>query len=218
MFPLKCKAILKTINDEILEIGHATYSVQNSSIDFIAPFVPILQMDTDVKIVCSENDITTHIFTGKVYLSSEKLLRAVSLDCVFISGAEKVLSANIPFEAQVLIPSFKHFFFINKLMYKWQPCNIRAISMRGLAIDCPEILSEFEEKITIKICEPIFSKPTEIHLHTGQKGLMFGNHTKYKYKLGKISKHAESELLSFIRNANISLLGNIKMIDEKSIY
>ena len=103
MFPLKCKAILKTINNDILEIGHATYSSQNKSIDFIAPFVPILQMDTEVKVICSENDITTHIFTGKVYLSSEKLLRVVSLNCVFIKGAEKLLAAHSPFEAQVLL-------------------------------------------------------------------------------------------------------------------
>lgn len=218
MFPLKCKAILKTINNDILEIGHATYSSQNKSIDFIAPFVPILQMDTEVKVICSENDITTHIFTGKVYLSSEKLLRVVSLNCVFIKGAEKLLAAHSPFEAQVLLPAFKHKLIFSKLMYKWHTCNIRAISIRGLAIECPEILSDFEEKITVRISEPVFSKPTEIHLHTGQKGLMFGNHTKYKYKLGKLSKRAETELLNFIRQFNLSLLGNIDIIDEKTIY
>ncbi|MBP1564508.1 MAG: hypothetical protein J6A58_01960 [Oscillospiraceae bacterium] len=218
MFPLKCKAILKTMRDDVLEIGHAVFSSQNQSIDFIASFVPILQMDTEVKVICSEDDITTHIFTGKVYLSSEKLLRVVSLKCVFIKGAEKLLAAHAPFEAQVLLPAFKHKLIFNKLTYKWHPCNIRAISIRGLAIECPEILSEYEEKITVRISEPIFSKPTDIRLHTGQKGLMFGNHTKYKYKLGKLSKRAETELLIFIRQFNLSLLGNIDMIDESTIY
>lgn len=218
MFPLKCKAILKTMNDDLLEIGFASYSAQEQHLDFTAQFVPILKINSEVKVVCSENGVTTHVFTGNVYLSSDKLLRVISLKCAFLRGAEKVLAAHIPFNAQIYLPAFKHTLFVNKLIYKWQDCNIKAISMHGVAIECPEILSEYEDKITVRIAEPIFSKPTELHLHTGEKGLMFGNHTKYKYKFGKINKRSESELSSFIRNANMSLLGNVEMIDEQTLY
>ena len=65
--------------------------------------------------------------------------------------------------------------------------------MNGAAIECPEMIDEYADKITIKISDPIFSRPTEIDLHTGEKGLMFGNHTKYKYKIGKINKRLPSE-------------------------
>lgn len=218
MFPAKCKAILKTMKDEVLEIGYASYSAQDQYLDFTAQFVPIIQINEQIKVICSENGVTTHIFIGNVYLSSSKLLRVISLKCAFLRGAEKVLAAHIPFEAQIYLPAFKHKLFVNKLMYKWHECNIKAISMNGVAIECPGILTEFEDKVTIKISDPIFSKSTELHLHTGEKGLMFGNHTKCKYKIGKINKRCESELSSFIRKANMALLGNIEMIDEQTLY
>lgn len=218
MFPVKCKAILKQMNNEILEYGIASYSAQDQYLDFTAQFVPILQINSEVKVVCTENGVTTHIFTGSVYLSSSKLLRVVSLRCAFIQGAEKVLAAHIPFEAQVFVPAFRHSFLMNKLIYKWENCCIKSISMNGAAIECPEIIGEYDDKITIKISDPIFSKPTEIHLHTGEKGLMFGNHTKYKYKIGKINKRCESELGAFIRKANMALLGDVEMIDEHTLY
>jgi len=218
LFPAKCKAILKNMKDEVLEIGYVSYSAQDQYLDFTAQFVPIIPINEQVKVICSESGITTHVFIGNVYLSSTKLLRVISLKCAFIHGAERVLAAHIPFEAQIYLPAFKHKLFVNKLMYKWQDCSIKAISLNGAAIECPEILSEYEEKITIKISDPIFTKPTELHLHTGEKGLMFGNHTKYKYKIGKISKRCESELRAFIRAANIALLGNVEMIDEKTLY
>lgn len=36
MFPVKCKAILKLMNDEVLEIGFASYSAQDQYLDFTA--------------------------------------------------------------------------------------------------------------------------------------------------------------------------------------
>lgn len=218
MFPAKCKAILKLMNNEILEYGFASYSAQDQYLDFTSQFVPILQINSQVKVICSENGVTTHIFTGNVYLSSSKLLRVIDLKCAFMQGAEKVLAAHVPFEAQIFVPVFRHTIFANKLIYKWESCSIKAISMNGAAIECPEIIGEYDEKVTIKIADPIFSKPTEIHLHTGEKGLMFGNHTKYKYKIGKISKRCESELRTFIRKSNMALLGNVEMIDEQTLY
>lgn len=218
MFPVKCKAILKLINGEILEYGFASYSAEDQHLDFTAQFVPILQINSKVTVVCTENGVTTHVFTGDVYLSSPKLLRVISLKCAFILGAERVLAAHVPFEAQVYVPAFRHGLFANRLTYRWEECCIKAISMNGAAIECPEIVSEFADKITIKISDPIFSKPTELHLHTGEKGLMFGNHTKYKYKIGKINKRCESELSTFIRNANMALLGNIELVDEQTLF
>ncbi len=218
MFPAKCKAILKTIDNNILETGFASYSAQGQYIDFTSPFVPIMKIKSKIKVVCSDNGVITHVFTGEVYLSSPRLLRVVSLKCAFLTGAEKALAADINFDAQILLPAFHHTLFINKLIYKWQNCTIKAISTRGVALECDEILDQFAEKVTVKISEPVFSKPTELNLHTGEKGLMFGNHTKYKYKIGKLSKRAEAELCNFIRQANIRLLGTIEIIDENTLY
>ncbi len=217
MFPVKCKAILKTTDDEILEIGCASYSAENQSVDFTASFVPIMQMDTDVKVVCTENSKTTHVFFGKVYLSSQKLLRVVSLKCVFLKGAEKSIASNIPFEGQILLPVLRKKLF-GKVSYEWQLCTINAISVRGVALECQEIPEAYSEKIKIRIFEPVFSKPTELSLNTVQKGLMFGNHTKYKYKIGKLSNHTEAELCEYIKKSNLALLGNIELIDESELY
>ena len=217
MFPVKCKAILKTTDDEIIELGFASYSAENQSVDFTASFVPIMQMDTEVKVVCTENSKTTHVFFGKVYLSSQKLLRVVSLKCVFLKGAEKAIAANIPFEGQILLPVLKKKLF-SKVTYEWQLCTINAISTRGVAIECPEILPEYSEKIKIRIFEPVFSKPTELSLNSVQKGLMFGNKTKYKYKIGKLSNHTEAELCEYIKKSNLALLGSIELIDESELY
>jgi len=218
MFPKKCKAILKMMDDSILEYGQAEYSAQDEHVDFTAQFVPILQIKTQVKILCSESGITTHIFSGEVYLSSPKLLRIVSLSCIYISGAEKVLAAHSPFPAQILVPTFQHKLIFNKTAFKWMPCTVNAISLSGVAVECPQLEDEYIEKVTVRIAEPIFSKPTDLHLHTGQKGLMFGNHTKYKYKTGKLSKRTEAELCTYIRLENKKMLGNIRIIDESSLY
>jgi hypothetical protein len=74
LFPAKCKAILKNLKDEVLEIGYVSYSAQDQSLDFTAQFVPIIPINEQVKVVCSESGVSTHVFIGNVYLSSTKTI------------------------------------------------------------------------------------------------------------------------------------------------
>lgn len=80
-------AVLKTLEDRPLEEGTACASIAEGRVDFKGDFVPLFKMGTRVKIVRVKDDVETQSFTGDVYLSSEKMLRIVSVRDEVLPGA-----------------------------------------------------------------------------------------------------------------------------------
>lgn len=80
-------AVLKTLEDRALEYGTACASVAEGRVDFKGEFVPLFKMGTRVKIVRVKDEIETQSFAGEVYLSSEKMLRIVSVTDEVLPGA-----------------------------------------------------------------------------------------------------------------------------------
>lgn len=62
MFLKNCKAYLKTMQNELLEIGYASVSVTDKSVDFTSDFVPLMKLGERAKIVCVFKDPETHIY------------------------------------------------------------------------------------------------------------------------------------------------------------
>lgn len=83
----KFPALLKTLEGKLVEIGTASVSPENRSLDFKSEFVPIFKMGTRLKIIRTKNDIEVQSFTGEVYLSSERLLRIVDVTDQVLPGA-----------------------------------------------------------------------------------------------------------------------------------
>ncbi len=209
MFPESCKAILKTIDNNILEYGKASISIKDKSIDFTAQFVPLIKIGAQAKIICIENNVSTHVITGSVYLSSDKLLRLVNIRCVLISGAEKVLSAPVSVSAQIYMPELKNGIFSKKIVHRWKECLITNISLDRITFRSAQIMCEYENDIKIKIGSPVFDKDTEISLRIAKQGLMFGKKSKYHYHILSLRNRESSQLEEFIWKCSLALVAGL---------
>lgn len=94
-------ARLKTPDDRLLEVGKASISPENGTVDFQNEFVQLFKMDTIVKIVLLKDDVEIQSFTGKVYLSSQKLLRIVDVRDDVLVGAKSVCLFNVALNGHV---------------------------------------------------------------------------------------------------------------------
>lgn len=207
MFPSNCKAILKTIDDNIIEYGQVTVSLKEKYAEFSSQFVPLLKIETEAKIICMEGAVTTHIITGKVYLSSKNLLRLVSIKCTLIPGAENVLETPTFIRAKIYKPILKRGIFNkNKIVYKWDECTIISVSMKYISFRSSRIMCEYENQIKLKIGNPIFSKEAELNLQIASNGLMFGKNSKYNYKIVKLKEHEKTELAEYIKLGCLEML------------
>lgn len=207
MFPSNCKAILKTIDESVTEYGQVTVSLKERFAEFSSQFVPLLKIGTEARITCLEGMTSTHIITGQVYLSSKNLLRLVSIKCTLLPGAETVLETPAFLRAKIYKPVMKNGIFSkNKIVYKWDECTITSLSMKNISFRCSRIMCEYEDLIKLKIGHPVFSKETEISLQIASNGLMFGNNSKYVYRILKLKEREQKELADFIK------LGNLEMI------
>ena len=100
MFPEQCSAVLKTLGDQVLEIGTACVSIRKQTVDFVSAFVPLIPINQPCKIVCVENGLSTHVITGNVYLSSPKMLRLTDIRCVLLPVPNRCLRAKRRFPAR----------------------------------------------------------------------------------------------------------------------
>lgn len=207
MFPSNCKAILKTLDDSIIEYGQVTVSLKEKYAEFSSQFVPLLKIGTEAKIICIEGNTSTHIISGEVYLSSKNLLRLISIKCTLIPGAENVLETPAFLRAKIYKPVMKKSIFSkNKIVYKWDECTITSLSMKNITFRSSRIMCEYEDQIKLRIGAPVFSKDTEINLQIASNGLMFGKNSKYNYKILRLKEREQKELADFIK------LGNLEMI------
>ncbi len=207
MFPSNCKAVLKTMDDNIIEYGQANISLKEKFVEFTSQFVPLLKVDTEAKIICLEGVASTHIITGKVFLSSKNLLRLVGIRCMLIPGAENYLETPTFLRAKIFKPIVKKGIFSkNKIVHKWDDCTVISVSLNQIAIRASRIMCEYEDQLKIKIGDPIFSKETEINLQLAQNGLMFGKNSKYVYKIIRMREKEQEELADFIKLGSLELI------------
>ncbi len=207
MFPSNCKAVLKTMDDNIIEYGQANISLKEKFAEFTSQFVPLLKVDTEAKIICLEGVASTHIITGKVFLSSKNLLRLVEIRCTLIPGAENVLETPTFLRAKIFKPVVKKGIFSkNKIVHKWDDCTVISVSLKQIAIRASRIMCEYEDQLKIRIGGPIFSKDTEINLQLAQNGLMFGKNSKYVYKIIRMREKEQEELADFIKLGSLELI------------
>lgn len=207
MFPSNCKAVLKTLDDNIVEYGQANISLKEKYVEFSSQFVPLLKIDTEAKIICLEGNASTHIITGRVFLSSKNLLRLIDIRCTLIPGAEKFLETPTFLRAKIYKPIVKKGIFSkNKIAHKWDDCTVISVSMNQIVLRASRIMCEYENQLKIKIGNPIFSKETEITLQLAQNGLMFGKNSKYIYKIVKMKEKEQAELAEYIKLGSMELI------------
>jgi len=207
MFPSNCKAVLKTMDDNIVEYGQVNISMKEKYAEFSSQFVPLLKIGTEAKIICLEGNTSTHIIVGRVFLSSKNLLRVVDIQCMLIPGAENVLETPTFLRAKIYKPIVKKGIFSkNKIAHKWDDCTIISVSMRKIVLRASRIMCEYEDTLKLKLGAPVFSKDTEINLQLAQNGLMFGKNSKYTYKILKMKEKEQHELAEYIKLGSMELI------------
>ena len=154
-------AVLKTPEDKVLEYGVACASIQEQRVDFKNEFVPLFKMGTRLKVVRVHDGVETHSFLGETYLSSEKMLRLVSITDQVLPGAASAYlydvemggsaSALLPpqgqrrlfrFGRQEELPSLQVF-----------PVSIYALSLTQLRFTCGMTLSQ-GQRLAVSVWQP----------------------------------------------------------------
>ena len=206
MFPTSCDAVLKNHKNQTLEVGTATVSFTNRSADFIAPFVPLVKLGDEAKIICTHHNIATHVITGKVYLSSDKLLRLVEIQCTLLPNAENVLATSEEIPAEIHLPIFNTDFLGRKFIYTWQSCTVLGISADTVTLRCKRLPEEYVGQVRVRLDEPLFPEQTEMTLYVDGKGILFGKQAKYECRYGGLTVRQRARIGDYIRSYSIRIL------------
>lgn len=212
MFPNKCKAILMTDTNSILEYGEAKISLKNKTVDFMNSFVPLLPMSTTVKIICCESETNTHLITGTVYLSATTLMRIDNISMQLLDGAEKVLSMDVSIPARILETSQKASFFSVRTTKKWIDCTISAISAERVCFYTSWKKTAASNISKIQIHQPVFPGSTDINIKISGKPIIFGEKYKYTYDFTGLKEKERKSLLTFIRQYSTLLTDNVNSL------
>lgn len=103
MNSIEFSAIFESKENGISEMGQA-YIAADNSVTFTSDFVPLVKLGTTVSITRILGDKKFERFTGKVYLSSRKLIRIVDVDHKLIEQAMALFESNaiVPAEFDVM--------------------------------------------------------------------------------------------------------------------
>lgn len=206
MFPNKCKAILMTENNDILEYGEAKISLKNKSVDFTANFVPLMTIGTPIRVICYEGEQKTHLIKGSTYLASDKLLRIDNISIKLLDDAEKVLTMEVSIPAKILEVTKKATLFTTKSVKKWNDCTISSISADKVCFHTSWRKTSSSNISKIQIAQPIFPAETDIELKISAKPIIFGEKYKYTYDMVNIEESERQSLLTFIKQYSTLML------------
>lgn len=168
-------AVLKTPEGRVVEYGTAQASIREGSVDFKSEFVPLFKMDTPLVVVRLKEKVETQIFTGKSYLSTEKMLRLVDVRDEVLPGAASAYSYEVELSGQasaLIQPKASHrrlFSFGQKEapMPSWQefPVSVYAISLTQLKFTCQVPLTQGQRLTLTAGEEPLLREvPLEVEL------------------------------------------------------
>lgn len=167
-------AVLKTAENKIIEYGRGSVSVENQSLDFFGDFVPIFKMGTRLKVVHAQKGIEIQSFEGEVYLSSQRLLRLVSLTDEVLPGASSVESYDVEMEGQAFIPSALAESPSHSLLFHRRraaplprsfPVSIYTVSLSQFKLTCDVVL-EKDQRFVLDVERPVYLRalPMQVEL------------------------------------------------------
>lgn len=167
-------AVLKTVENKVIEYGRGTVSVENQSLDFTGDFVPIFKMGTRLKVVHAQKEIEIQSFEGEVYLSSPRLLRLVALTDEVLPGASSVESYDVEMEGLAFIspalaepPQHSLLFHRRRAatLPRSFPVSIYAISLSQFKLTC-DVTLEKDQRFVLDVERPVYLRalPMQVEL------------------------------------------------------
>lgn len=155
-------AVLKSMDGRLLETGTLQVSAEEKYVEFISDFVPLFKMGTQLKIVRLCDDIEVQEYVGEVYLSSQDMLRLISVHETILPGARLVFLFETELEGTIhaeLSDVQTSGVFHKKLFSKKDvgfPVTIHAISMQHLKFTTDKPL-EKGQKLILDLEQPSVS-------------------------------------------------------------
>ena len=96
-------AVLKTLDDQIVaDTGVIQISIEDKSVDFKSEFIPLYKLGDQLKIVRIQDGIEVVSYVGEVYLSSQHILRLVSVTETVLPAARSVFSYDVDLTGKLI--------------------------------------------------------------------------------------------------------------------
>lgn len=196
MLPAHFKARLKTWDDQPLEEGYASVSIENRSVDFQNEFVPLLELGTTVKVLQLQEGQEIHCFIGRVYLSSRRLLRVVSVSDDLLTEAEKRLPVEVDIKGRLRLRSE------GVQSIKSYPAHIYTLSPTIVRFTCPLQL-QAGSCVLLGFSEPFAIEELAAQVY---QSILFGDsHSGYHCHVQDAPEPGRTRLYDFIEAHNSSL-------------
>ncbi len=173
--PNNFSAILKTPDGKVVEYGTAWISEEDQGINFKSDFVPIFEMGAPLKIVRVQDELETQVFSGEVYLSSQHLIRLISLTDEVLPAASSAFLYDVDIKGQVQAVVQAPEKPARRFSLRPRnpsapapqtfPVSIYSISLAKVKFTCDKILSQ-GQRITLCVDHPISlcELPLEVEL------------------------------------------------------
>ena len=199
-------AVLKTLDDQIVaDTGVIQISIEDKSVDFKSEFIPLYKLGDQLKIVRIQDGIEVVSYVGEVYLSSQHILRLVSVTETVLPAARSVFSYDVDLTgkliARVLDTSHKRFLFFGKNpRYCETACDaqIHFIALRAVKFPTPYILED-EQTISLNMQEP---RLKDVLLDV-KKAIDMGQEMRsYQCVIRDIDRESRDNLENFIASLN----------------
>lgn len=153
------RAILQSLDGRLLETGTLQVSAEEKYVEFISDFVPLFKMGTPLKIIRLHDEIEVHEYTGEVYLSSQDMLRLVSVRDKVLPGARLAFLFETELEGRIRAqaPQAQQGGLFHKKLFAKQDVGfsvtIHAISMQHLKFTTDKPL-EKGQRLTLQLDRP----------------------------------------------------------------
>ena len=209
----KFPAALKTPEGKLMEYGTASISLEEQSVDFEGEFVPLCTMGTRLQIVRIHKDFETQRFSGEVYLSSQNMLRLVSVTDEILPGASIAYNYDVSIDAYAVAPvvreeSSSRFFLRHRHtahppMLQEFPVKIDLLSLAGVRVVWDKTLPT-NQLVTLRAEHPV----RLVSLHAEIERPIFGPNgiSSYACRILNLSGENYDVLSAFI--GKISLREN----------
>lgn len=123
--------------NNICEYGNASVAPEGNAIDFTGDFIPLIPLGTEATIEWMLGDKIVVGYFGKVYLSSQNLLRLVEVDPERIRQTRALFASNVQLPASIVPKKSGPWL---KTGASSHPATIVYLSQKVLHLRCPQPL------------------------------------------------------------------------------
>ncbi len=198
-------ATLKTADGKVLEYGTACVDLAGGSIDFKSDFVPMFAMGTPLQIVRTQDAIPTQIFHGQVYLSSEKLLRLVSVSDEVLPHAALAYPYDVKLagQAEALLPGRRRLFGKRQPQRRRFDVWVYALTPTQIKFTCEEALTQ-GQYLTLWVNGPLCLQQVALEVDLA---ITFweGAASSYRCKVMTLGEENRRQLEEYLRRVSLAV-------------